>query len=233
VQRSSRVTWKIKDTLCLGRIDLLCVDLPTCHINPLIQEGVEASIRMATNSTQFEGGSPPSVDELGVFIESTIESNTSKEPAADERTEIAYPSQTDDPVNRFLLCVFASRSAKRIKAHAQTMGESLSVTGIVRAFLRTYRLAAGDGRRHSPCGLTLADLRGLSDNVLRDELARHSNDRVQTSETRLARAVRLRDEPKIELERKGLETAIKIRDRLAQQGFELPDTPTHQDDQAN
>jgi hypothetical protein len=128
--------------------------------------------------------------------------------------------ETGDEANRFLLCVLVSESAKRVKASAAKMGESLPMTMIVRALLRSCRREMQSGSRPlARPGLNLADLKGLSNGVLREEIARHSRDRVQNSEVRLARAEQLGDDTKIKTERDGLDRAIELRDRLANRGL--------------
>lgn len=148
------------------------------------------------------------------------------ERAEEEQTLLA-PNETasdssdqrgaGDHVNRFMLCALVNESAKRIKASAKNAGESLPMTKIVRGVLRSYRRAAKE--RHGPLAgseLDIAGLRSLNKNVLKDEIARHSRDRVKTSQARLARARRLGDDTKIKAEKDDLERAIELRDRLAE-----------------
>ena len=134
-------------------------------------------------------------------------------------SETTYSSHAEreagDQVNRFLLCVLVSESSKRIKASGEKVGELLPMTKIVRGVLRSYRLAAKDklGPLAGP-DLDMAGLRVLNEKVLKSELARHSRERVKTSETRLAHAERLNDDTRIKAEKDGLERAIELRDRL-------------------
>ena len=88
---------------------------------------------------------------------------------------------------------------------------------IVRGVLRSYRLAAKDeyGALAQP-ELDIAGLRRLNKRILRDEIARHSQDKVSTSEARLARAKQLGDDTRIVAEKDVLERAIELRDRLAE-----------------
>jgi hypothetical protein len=121
-------------------------------------------------------------------------------------------------VNRFLLCVLVSESAKRIKASAEKSGESLPMTMVVRGVLRAYRLAAKD--KYGPLAepdLDITGLMSLNEKVLRDEITRHSRDRVKNSETRLAHAERLGDDARVKAEKDGLEHAIALRDRLTRE----------------
>jgi hypothetical protein len=124
--------------------------------------------------------------------------------------------EAGDQVNRFLLCTLVGESAKRIKLSAGEMGETLPMTMIVRSVLRSYRLAAKD--EHGPLAKAEPDISGLQSlngKILRDELARHSRDRVRNSEMRLAHAERLGDDGRIMAEKERLERAIELRARLA------------------
>ncbi|HEX8087510.1 MAG TPA: hypothetical protein VF762_01575, partial [Blastocatellia bacterium] len=126
--------------------------------------------------------------------------------------------EAGDQVNRFLLCTLVSESAKRVKMKAEKSGESLPMTMVVRGVLRAYRLAAKD--KYGPLSepdLDIAGLMSLNDKVLRDEIARHSRERVHNSETRLAHAERLGDDTRVKAEKDGLEHAIALRDRLARE----------------
>jgi hypothetical protein len=124
--------------------------------------------------------------------------------------------ESGDQVNRFLLCALVGESAKRIKVRAGEMGESLPMTMIVRSVLRSYRLAAQN--EDGPLARAEPDIAGLQDlnvKILKDEIARHSGERVRNSRVRLAHAERLRDDGRIMAERERLEQAIELRDRLA------------------
>ena len=117
--------------------------------------------------------------------------------------------ETGDQVNRFLLCRLIAESAKRIKASAERAGESLPMTMIVRGVLRAYRLAAkeedGPFAEMEP---DFARLRGLNETVLRDEIARHSRDRVKNDEQRLAHAERQSDDTRIKSEKERLRRSM-------------------------
>lgn len=122
-----------------------------------------------------------------------------------------------DQINRFLLCTLVGESAKGIKASAARMGESLPMTMIVRAVLRSYRLAAKD--EDGPLfesQVDLAGLRSLNAEVLKDVLAHNSRDRVKNSETRVASAARVHDDARIKTEKAELARVIELRDRLAE-----------------
>jgi hypothetical protein len=99
----------------------------------------------------------------------------SKAPARHVKpTEISRSErESGDQVNRFLLCSLVSASAKQIKASAQRSGESIAMTSIVRAVLRSYRMAAKD--KDGPFAdpeVDISRLTGLNKRVLDDEVAR-------------------------------------------------------------
>ena len=123
--------------------------------------------------------------------------------------------ETGDHVNRFLLCVLVSESSKSIKASAEKAGESLPMTMIVRGVLRSYRLAAKD--IYGPLAeaeFDIAGIRMLNKKVLKDEIARHSRDRVNNIKRQLAQARRHGDEGRIKAVEEDLNRAIVSRDRL-------------------
>jgi hypothetical protein len=96
------------------------------------------------------------------------------------------------------------------------MGETLPMTVIVRSVLQSYRLAAKD--KDGPLARAEPDIAGLQSlnaRILKDELTRHSRDRVRNSRIRLAHAERLKDDGKIVAEKERLERAIELHDRLA------------------
>jgi hypothetical protein len=133
----------------------------------------------------------------------------------------AAEREAGDQVNGFLLCTLISESAKRIKISAERAGESLPMTMIVRAVLRSYRIAAKD--KFGPLSDTELDIEGinlLNDKVLKDEIARHSRDRVKNSEMRLAHAEGIGDDARIKVEKDGLEHAIEVRDRIGREARE-------------
>ena len=89
------------------------------------------------------------------------------------------------------------------------------MTMVVRAVLRSYRIAARD--KYGPLSSAELDVAGitlLNDKVLKDEIARHTRDRVRNSEIRLAHAENVGDDARIRVEKDGLEHAIAVRDRL-------------------
>jgi hypothetical protein len=172
---------------------------------------------MATNSTVFDDGQSRIVAELSDFSPSVIETNATTGPAPTVLAETVNTPRTnpvvDHQVNRFQLCVLVSQSAKRIKASAERMGESLPITSIVRAFLRSYRIAMQGGDGFMERSARPVDMRRLGERVLRNEIARLSRDRVKTTETRLAQARRLGDDTRIKAEEAALQRAISQRDR--------------------
>lgn len=126
--------------------------------------------------------------------------------------------EAGDQVNRFLLCALVRQSAKQIKANAAKIGEALPMTKIVRGVLRSYRQAAKED--YGPLAkpeLDLPGLRKLNDQVLTDEIARLSRDRVTDSQARLAYARRLGDVTKIKAEEDDLERAVESLSRLGAQ----------------
>jgi len=175
---------------------------------------MEARILMAINSTAVADDG-----ESRIIAKLPKLSNGAEDLGRFSHSETTNTSHAEreagDQVNRFLLCVLVSESSKRIKASGEKVGELLPMTKIVRGVLRSYRLAAKD-----KCGplagpeLDIAGIRVLNDRVLKSELARHSRERVKTSETRLAHAERLNDDTRIKAEKDGLERAIELRDRL-------------------
>lgn len=182
----------------------------------------------SNNTLTIEPGDGPALAELSDFPKSAIEP-----PATGKQAPVTYsqmtpveqskminasraPREGGDQVNRFLLCALVTESAKRVKASAEKMGESLPMTMVVRGVLRSYRLAAKD--KYGPLAEQepdIAGLKSLNEKVLRDEVARHSRERVKNSETRLAHAKRLGDDTRIKVEKEGLEHAIELRERLA------------------
>jgi len=143
-----------------------------------------------------------------------------KQAATQARGTQGYAAEREagDQVNGFLLCTLISESAKRIKKNAERAGESLPMTMVVRAVLRSYRIAARD--KYGPLSSAELDVAGitlLNDKVLKDEIARHTRDRVRNSEIRLAHAENVGDDARIRVEKDGLEHAIAVRDRLGRQ----------------
>jgi hypothetical protein len=142
------------------------------------------------------------------------------EKQAQSQMKIASPAQreTDDQVNRFLLCALISESSKRIKASAEKAGESLPMSMIVRGVMRSYRVAAKD--KYGPLAeakIDIAGLKRLNKKVLSEEIARHSRDRVKNSQRQLASAQRRGDDTQIKAEKDALEHAIAWRDRVGKE----------------
>jgi hypothetical protein len=132
-------------------------------------------------------------------------------------TDAVMPTrETGDEVNRFLLCVLVSKSAKFIKQKAQDSGEYLQTTTIVRGVLRSYRAAAKENTALL-CGsvLHLSGLRKLNRKVLKEQINSSVRERVRDSQARLARATRLGDETRIKSAKDELARDVADRDRLA------------------
>jgi len=184
---------------------------------------MEVGILMATNSTVItDEGDNNVAPEGSAFSSSKTEAQALKksDPASISGLATASRAQREsgDQVNRFLLCALVSESAKRIKASAEKAGESLPMTMVVRSVLRSYRLAAAD--QYGPLSdpePNIAGLKILNEKVLREGLASHSRERVKNSETRLTHARRLGDDSRIKAEKEGLDRAIELRDRLAEE----------------
>lgn len=175
---------------------------------------------MTSNSpVTIESGDGSALAEFSDFNNSVIQPQVIEKPSPIESTKTSHPQrEVGDQVNRFLLCALVSESAKRVKIAAEKIGESLPMTMVVRGVLRSYRSAAKD--EYGPLANPepdIAGLRRLNEKVLKDEVARHSLDRVKNSETRLAHAKRLGDDTRIKVEKEGLERAIELRDRLVNQ----------------
>lgn len=181
----------------------------------------EESILMASNMpVAANDGESHSLSNLGELPKIAFETE------AVEKQALAAPTQKPiapgiereigDQVNRFLLCALISESSKSIKASAEKAGESLPMSMIVRGVLRLYRVAAKD--KYGPLaegGLDIAGLRVLNEKVLRDEVARHSRDRVSNSQRQLALAQRHGDDTQIKAGKDALDRAIAWRDRSA------------------
>ena len=165
------------------------------------------------------------MDDLSVpdSIESLQDSNTAARlPATQARPgkEAANPPriarEAGDEVNRFLLCALVSETAKHIKVRIGEANEHLPMTMIVRGVLQSYLRAAKE--KHGPLagpGLNMAGLRNLNDQVLKDEVSRHAQEKVLSSQARLAHAIRLGDEARIKAEEDALGRYLAVRDRLA------------------
>jgi hypothetical protein len=180
---------------------------------------------MTSDSTVVvDDGDSHIVVNLSDSTDNAIEARSGEEQGTAARPEITSTSrarrEAGDHVNRFLLCTLIGESAKSIRKTAQKGGETLPMTMIVRGVLRSYRLAAED--KYGPLAEAEPDMAGLkrlNEKVLRSEIARHSRDRVKSSEVRLAHAQRLGDDTKIKAERESLEQAIILRDRRVEESL--------------
>jgi len=163
----------------------------------------------------LDEGDGQTVTMLSEFHSSAIEEEAAVMLEPEVNTSRAQ-REAGDQVNRYLFCAIVSQSAKLIKASAANAGETLPMTMIVRGVLRSYRQEAKNryGALSEP-ELDFAGLRSLNEKVLRDEIARHSHDRVNNSERQLAHAKRSGDDTNIKANKDGLEHAIELRDRLA------------------
>lgn len=178
---------------------------------------------IASNSTIIaDDGESRVIPKLSEYTNKATETRAVEKRAPATYSSAPSSSRPDreagDQVNRFLLCVLVSESAKRIKATAEKSGESLPMTMVVRGVLRAYRMAAKD--KYGPLAepdLDITGLMSLNEKVLKDEITRHSRDRVKNSETRLAHAERLGDDARVKAEKDGLEHAIALRDRLTRE----------------
>ncbi len=80
-----------------------------------------------------------------------------------------------DQINRFMLCVLISKSAKRLKARAENIGVSLPMSTITRSLQQAYQLAAKD--ENGPFAESkpnLAALMKLNEKVLKSEIIRQA-----------------------------------------------------------
>jgi hypothetical protein len=180
---------------------------------------MEVYTRMASNLSVDEQ------DDISVNFPAaptTIEAATTWRRVSPARNEgaisPAISRESGDEVNRFLLCALVSESAKQIKRRAERAGERLPMTIIVRGVLRSYRAAARESRETlAGSELDIEKLRELNDRVLKQEVIRHTRERVENAKARLERANRLGDEARIKAERAALEGAIAARDHLSTQ----------------
>jgi hypothetical protein len=163
----------------------------------------------STNTVVIDDDSPITAalsDSLGKQARTTTAMTINTEHAQRE---------VGDQVNRFLLCVLVSESAKNIKASAEKAGEALPLATIVRGVLRSYRLAAKD--KYGPFAESepdMAGLRRLNEKVLRSEIARRSQDRVKNDKARLVPTERPVDDTRIRPEIYRLGRKVELRDRL-------------------
>ena len=194
--------------------------------NQPVRDGEE---RLATQAERdyvnetIEGLEPSLMKNVGGQAggRSAFEVHTIEEQPPSPQSQMTIVSsiqrETGDQVNRFLLCALVSESSKSIKASAKKAGESLPMTMIVRGVLRSYLMAAKDNAGPlADAELDIAGIRMLNKKVLKDEIARHSRDRVNNMKRQLAQARRYGDESRIKAVEEGLERAIESHDRLNQ-----------------
>jgi hypothetical protein len=125
--------------------------------------------------------------------------------------------ETGDEINRFLLCVLVSKSAKQIKQTAQNSGEYLQTTAIVRGVLQSYRLAAKEDPSLLSGSGNLGHLGRLNGKILKEQINSSVRERVKDSQRRLSRANRAGDETGIKAAKEELARDIADQDRLAGQ----------------
>ncbi|HKY03575.1 MAG TPA: hypothetical protein VJQ56_01730 [Blastocatellia bacterium] len=145
-----------------------------------------------------------------------MSSNSAAVVGREENVSGSTEREAGDEVNRFLLCSLVSQSAKRVKARAETEGEFLPMTAVVRGVLRAYRAAIKV--QHEALAGFEADaekLKDLNTAILKEELKRHRRERVETGKMRVDQAARSGDEAKVKTERDGLERALAARDRFS------------------
>jgi len=127
-------------------------------------------------------------------------------------------SRPGDGVNRFLLCTLVSKSAKQIKARAESAGERLPMAAIIKRVLYSYKEAA---KEHplllSGPAINMASLRKLIDEIMREEIKRHAQEIIKNSQARLVQANRLGDEARIKSETEALERSLESRNRLSRE----------------
>jgi hypothetical protein len=122
--------------------------------------------------------------------------------------------ETGDEINRFLLCVLVSKSAKQIKQTAQNSGEYLQTTAIVRGVLQSYRLAAKEDPSLLSGSGNLGHLGKLNGRILKEQINSSVRERVKDSKKRLSRANRAGDETGIKAAKEELARDIADQDRL-------------------
>lgn len=135
---------------------------------------------------------------------------------------LIFPSTThavraaDDEVNRFLLCVLVSKSAKQIKDRAWTVGESVPLTTIVRNVLRSYRAAAKESPGLlSGHNLGQVNFGRLNGDVFDEQMRICALERVKYSQSHVDRASQTGDETRIRPEREAHARDIAERDSFA------------------
>lgn len=128
---------------------------------------------------------------------------------------IATQREAGDHVNRFLLCALVNESSKQMKQRARRAGQDLPMSKIVRALLRSYRLAAIDlDGPLAGSDIDLNRLMFLNRCVLTDELNRLACEKVSYPRAQLGHAVKTGNEESIETPRGELERAVSLKDAL-------------------
>jgi hypothetical protein len=137
-------------------------------------------------------------------------------PLASSASFPVAPRGTGGHINRFLLCVLATRSAKEIKEKAQGAGQRLLMTTIVKQVLTSYSQAEEEapGLLSGP-GSQLRRLNRLNKKVLNDQINGCAQDKVKDSQKRFDRATRQGDEGKIKAEKETLVHDMAECERIA------------------
>jgi hypothetical protein len=176
----------------------------TIAYDPIVKDVGAASLTESAKDSKGDSRSP------------TNQKQSTPGPVLDTTSTNRAPRETGDEVNRFLLCVLVSKSAKYIKQKAQDSGEYLQTTTIVRGVLKSYRVAAKENPGLlSGSTLHLSGLRKLNRRVLKEQINSSVRERVRDSQARLARATRLGDETRIKSAKDELARDVADRDRLA------------------
>ncbi|MGH9763983.1 MAG: hypothetical protein ACREDR_35000 [Blastocatellia bacterium] len=173
---------------------------------------------IAYERTLSEIGTPGVVESmpgLSMAAETPAAEESSRTASTLIANTVEVTRESGDEINRFLLCVLVSKSAKRIKEKAMNSGEQLATTTIVRSVLRSYSLAAKEtpGLLAGP-GLHLPSFRVLNGRILREQVKSSVKDRVRKSQARLDQANRLGDETRIRAEKEALARDVSDYDRL-------------------
>ena len=175
---------------------------------------------MSSKSIIADNGESHVIEDISDLPATAVESPADgRQRLVDRRNNTTQPGrESGDHINRFLLCALVKESAKLIKERAERNGATLPMSKIVRGVLRSYLLAAID--KYGPLAEAepdMAGLRRLNDKVLKNELARHMQDGVRSSEERLAHAKRLGDGARISTEQDNLERAVDLRNRIGEE----------------
>jgi len=187
---------------------IVCNAIPNEIVNDISASAlVELNEGSSRDADSLTGLTPSTADDSAPAAVSALA------PAA---ISVLAPRPTDDQINRFLLCVLASKSAKKIKEKAQDAGERLLITTIVKRVLTSYRQAEEEspGLLSGP-GLHLESLHRLNMKVLNEQINGSVQHRVRDSEVRFERATRQGDEGRIKIEKETLARDIADRERIA------------------